>query len=277
MQISKVLHVILTFAQPCVFLFGNHISASIFNVTTIHPLSSLMSTPFFPSHSRSVNKQFSALSLAHGFYARQVASHYHFPITQALGGGHCIGIISLGGGYHQSDIASYFDHIGYSMPHIIHVLVNGQPHTTAHATANAELTLDTQIAGAIAPEANIVIYHAPNNEEGFIAALRTAVRDTTNRPDVLSISWGRPETKWTKQGIKKFEALLEAAATAGITVCVSSGNNGSSGGVPDGNVHIDYPASSAWVLCCGGTTLQQRNGIITSLYQLFQRSNWNFQ
>jgi len=48
----------------------------------------------------------------------------------------------------------------------------------------------------------------------------------------------------------------------GVTVCVASGDNGSSDGINDGNNHVDFPASSSFVLGCGGTTLQSSNGKI---------------
>ena len=50
----------------------------------------------------------------------------------------------------------------------------------------------------------------------------------------------------------------------GITVCVASGDNGSSDGVNDGANHVDFPASSPHVLACGGTNLQGSGSTITS-------------
>jgi kumamolisin len=41
----------------------------------------------------------------------------------------------------------------------------------------------------------------------------------------------------------------------GITVCVASGDNGSSDGVAAGGDHVDFPASSPFALACGGTRL----------------------
>ena len=61
-----------------------------------------------------------------------------------------------------------------------------------------------------------------------------------------------------------FDQAFQAAATMGITVCVASGDNGSSDGVNDGADHVDFPASSPYALACGGTSLQAANGKITS-------------
>ena len=52
---------------------------------------------------------------------------------------------------------------------------------------------------------------------------------------------------------------LPEAALAGITVCVASGDDGSGDQENDGHVHVDFPASSPYVLGVGGTTLRLRN------------------
>ena len=44
-----------------------------------------------------------------------------------------------------------------------------------------------------------------------------------------------------------FDLAFQAAAAMGITVCVASGDNGSSDGVNDGADHVDFPASSPHV------------------------------
>src|SRR5438552_17029850 len=49
----------------------------------------------------------------------------------------------------------------------------------------------------------------------------------------------------------------------GVTVCAASGDDGSSDGVSDGQPHVDFPASSLYVLGCGGTTLSSSANRIT--------------
>ena len=66
-----------------------------------------------------------------------------------------------------------------------------------------------------------------------------------------------------------FDSAFQAAAAMGITVCVASGDNGSSDGVNDGADHVDFPASSPNVLACGGTRLQASGTTITG------ESVWN--
>src|SRR5262249_38983579 len=48
---------------------------------------------------------------------------------------------------------------------------------------------------------------------------------------------------------------LQAAAMQGITVCVSSGDDGSGANMPGSRAHVDFPASSPFVLSVGGTML----------------------
>ncbi len=116
--------------------------------------------------------------------------------------------------------------------------------------------LDIEVAAAVAPGANIVVYFTPNTDQGFIDAIATAVHDTKNKPSVISISWGGPESTWTAQSMTALDAACQSAAALGITITVAAGDNGSTDGVTDGANHVDFPASSPHVLACGGTKLQ---------------------
>jgi kumamolisin len=51
------------------------------------------------------------------------------------------------------------------------------------------------------------------------------------------------------------QAFADAAAL-GVTVCVASGDNGSTDGQSDSAQHVDFPASSPHALACGGTRLE---------------------
>jgi kumamolisin len=192
-----------------------------------------------------------------------LASLYDFP--QATGQGQCIAIIELGGGYRIADLNAYFSELKIDAPAVSSVSVD---HATNRPTGDpngpdGEVMLDIEVAGAIAPAARIVVYFAPNTDAGFLDAITTAVHDTTNKPSVISISWGGPESSWTQQSMTAFDEAFQAAGTMGITVCVASGDNGSSDGVNDGVDHVDFPASSPYALACGGTSLTASNGKIT--------------
>jgi kumamolisin len=124
--------------------------------------------------------------------------------------------------------------------------------------------LDIEVAGAIAPDAQIAVYFAPNTDQGFFDAITTAIHDTTHRPSVISISWGGPESAWTPQTMTAFDQAFQDAAAMGITVCIASGDDGSSDGVEDGSDHVNFPASSPYALACGGTSLKASGGSISS-------------
>jgi kumamolisin len=187
----------------------------------------------------------------------QVAELYDFP-PSANGQGETIGIIELGGGYTQSDLDSYFSGLGISpSPSVSSVSVDGaqnQP-TGDPGGPDAEVMLDIEVAGAVAPGAKIVVYFAPNTDAGFLDAINQAVMDTQNNPSVISISWGGPESTWTSQDFDSYNNALQSASVVGVTVCLASGDNGSSDGVTDGLQHVDFPAASPYALACGGTHL----------------------
>jgi kumamolisin len=167
----------------------------------------------------------------------------------------------------MADLTTYFSALGINPgPKVTVVSVDhGKNHPTGDPNGpDGEVMLDIEVVGAIAPQANIAVYFAPNTDAGFLDAITTAIHDKTNNPSVISISWGGPESSWTEQSMTAFDSAFQSAAVMGITVCVASGDNGSSDGVSDGGDHVDFPASSPNVLACGGTSLRGSGTTITS-------------
>jgi kumamolisin len=200
----------------------------------------------------------------------EVAKIYDYPAGN--GTGQCIGIIELGGGFQLDDLSNYFGSLNINVPQVISVSVDGGSNSPSTPdSADGEVMLDIEVAGAIAPAAKIVVYFAPNTDQGFLDAITTAAHDNTNQPSVISISWGSAESQWTAQSLTNYDEAFQAAAAMGVTVCVASGDNGSSDGVNDGNNHVDFPASDSFVLGCGGTTLQASND------QIVNETVWNDQ
>lgn len=187
------------------------------------------------------------------FTPPQVASLYSFP-TGVDGTGQTIALIELGGGYNASDLQTYFSGLGVKQPSVTAVPVDGGQNTPG-SDADGEVMLDIEVAGAIAPGANIAVYFAPNTDQGFVDAVTNAVHDTARKPSVVSISWGGPEDSWTQQARQAMDQALQDAATLGVTVTVACGDSGSTDGETDNMLHVDFPASSAFALACGGTTL----------------------
>lgn len=195
----------------------------------------------------------------------QVAQLYDFPLT-TVGSGQSIGIIELGGGFVQSDLETYFSSLGIKTPRITAVSVDGGANspTGDPSGPDGEVMLDIEVAGSIAPEAQITVYFAPNTDKGFLDAVTTAIHDQQNKPSVISISWGSSENTWTSQALQAFNQAFQDSSTLGITVCAAAGDSGSSDGQTDGLAHVDFPSSSPFVLGCGGTRLLSAEGSITS-------------
>jgi kumamolisin len=236
--------------------------------------------PIAMPHFRLLDKQGKGKPKRHpsqmtSFNPPQVAQLYNFPMGPN-GAGQTIGILELGGGYNASDLSSYFAGLGIAEPRVTAVSVDGAtntpnlPSSPSDPNADGEVALDIEVAGSIAPGANIAVYFAPNTSQGFIDALTTAIHDTANGPpSVLSISWGSAESNWTAQSMTVFDEACQSAVALGITITVASGDNGSSDGGSGNNV--DFPASSPHVLGCGGTDLIAANGVIQ------QEVVWNDQ
>jgi kumamolisin len=192
----------------------------------------------------------------------QLGQLYAFP-DGADGSGQTVAIIELGGGYDTSDLSAYFKELGIAEPSVTAVSVDGGQNQTG-SDADGEVMLDIEVVGALAPGARIAVYFAPNTDQGFYDAISQAAHDTGNRPSVISISWGGPEDSWTAQSLQAMESALEDAVALGVTVAAAAGDSGSSDGESDGQPHVDYPASSAYVLACGGTRLEASGSAIAS-------------
>ncbi len=177
-----------------------------------------------------------------------------------------VALIELGGGYTSSDLDTYFSALGISTPTVSAVSVDGASNQPTGGTSgpDTEVMLDIEVVGAIAQGADIIVYFAPNTDQGFADAISAAVHDATRAPQVISISWGGPESSYTAQTVKVFEEMLTDAASVGVTVFVAAGDNGSTDGVSDNEAHVDYPASSPQVVACGGTRLVVSDGAISS-------------
>lgn len=195
------------------------------------------------------------LTRARSYAPVDIAKLYNFPLV-ANGAGQCIALIELGGGFQVSDLQSFFAAFPRH-PKVVAVSVDqaqnkpgGDPQG-----ADGEVELDIEIAGSCAPGVNIAVYFAPNTDRGFVDAINQAIHDQSNKPNIISISWGAPDVDWTAQSKAAMDQAFQAAGQLGVTVCCAAGDQGASDGVSDGTVHVDYPAASPYVLACGGTSL----------------------
>jgi hypothetical protein len=209
-----------------------------------------------------------------------VAKYYQFPETSASG--QKIGIVLPGGGFRDEDLQGYFAALGLEMPHLrvtellgqtndpapreivqqaVDVFEGREPLSPANLAAFAlglftiEANMDVQLIGSFAPGADIHVYFAPDSFQGNYHALVRAIADPDG-PSVISCSWSSHENAYPDSTIACMETLFQTAALKGVTLCFSSGDDG------DGTLFshtgspvVHYPAASAYVLGCGGTSL----------------------
>jgi kumamolisin len=225
---------------------------------------------------------------------RTVAKMYQFP-QGCTGRGQTIGIIVLGGGFHEADLDAYFRHLGIAKPKITVVEVEGQgnnpadpeaigdclakngfagrhhakgkSHPDHHVRQNSEknvewtveTTMDVELIGTWANDAHIIVYFTHNNSRGKYEAFNAALHDTVYKPTVISCSWGAPEKLISRVLVEEMDLMFQAAALMGITIVCSSGDDGD-GSRGTGEPQAYFPACSPHVLACGGTVLRHKAG-----------------
>jgi len=155
-------------------------------------------------------------------------------------------------------------------PPCLTIVVNGTdpgilgPDTTDD---EVEADLDTQWAGAVAPQANIflVVSEATLSNPGQVSMgvdLSALYAVDNNLAPVISDSYGACEAALLTAGNKFYNSLWEQAAAQGITVAVAAGDTGSAGCDPiasiDPNaatqgVAVNGLASTPYNVAVGGT------------------------
>ena len=190
------------------------------------------------------------------FTPLQLSVLYNFPSGD--GTGQKIGIIELGGGYNLSDINLYFSRLGLNYtPNITDVLVDGATNDVSDFDASGEVILDAEIVMSIAPGAATRMYFAPNTDMGFYDAIHQAILDGCN---IVSISWGGPETFWDQATMNSFNALFQSAPT--VSIFIAAGDNGSSDGTA--GLNVDFPGSAPYATSCGGTSITANGNTIAN-------------
>jgi kumamolisin len=191
---------------------------------------------------------------------------YEFPPGDAAG--QVVAIAEFGGAYFADDTAAYCAKYGRPVPQVTPISA-GYPLLTKDQIRqlpqreqqqvlgeSIEVMMDVEIIAGLCPGAQIPLYFAPFTEQGWVDLLN-AVMTAQPMPVALSISWGLAEDApdWSHSALMEINHRLHAAALMGITVCVASGDDGAGDQIFDGQAHVNYPASSRWVLAVGGTQL----------------------
>ncbi len=189
---------------------------------------------------------------ARGLTPLDVARAYRLP-PGLTGSGTTVGIVHLTGTFREADLEQALAALQLPVPA---VSIDG---TVARAGGDDyEIALDSQVCAALAPGARFVLYAGTNDAAGYVDAIARALLDAERAPSVVSISYGVAETFWDRRALDVIDQLFVAAALCGITVVTSSGDLGSE--AVEGEPQVFFPASSAFVLACGGTQLQLEGG-----------------
>jgi kumamolisin len=191
------------------------------------------------------------------YFPQELAAAYGFPGDAA---GKTVGIIELGGHYIASDLAEFAKVTDLPPPPVTVINVDKLAASDRNdPDAIGEVMLDVEVVAGAAPGANIVLYFSTFTEKGWVDVIDAALDDTKHAPCVLSISYGLAEGVdiWTQQTMDAVNDAMKEAAGRGIPVCVASGDDGSDDQVGDGAAHINFPATSPYVLSVGGTALHK--------------------
>ena len=200
------------------------------------------------------------------------------------GAGRTLGIMTLAA-FTPSDAFAYWSALKLKVAsdRIKIVNIDGGPGAPSDDSGSDETTLDVEQSGGIAPGAKVIVYQAPNTNQGFVDMFATAI--DANLAESLSTSWGNwewlsnfenapvtdPITGQTVSSTRAIHELLLRAAIQGQSTFAAAGDGGaydandSYGCLPPYSatnpnsctvaLSVDYPASDSFITASGGTTL----------------------
>jgi kumamolisin len=143
--------------------------------------------------------------------------------------------------------------------------IDGGPGAPSDKGGSSETDLDVEQSGGVAPDANVVVYQAPNTDPGFADAFFQAASE--NVADSVSSSWGESETivaaaVASGEETPAYEAAFDEAflefAAQGQSAFVSSADEAAYTATADlgtTNLSVDTPGDSPYITSAGGTTL----------------------
>jgi subtilase family serine protease len=215
------------------------------------------------------------------------------------GKGSTVAVVALSN-FYPADAQTYWTDIGLATKanRIKQVHVDGGG---AIDGDSGETSIDVEQSGGIAPQANIIVYDAPNAGNGFVDAFARAVSDNT--ADSISTSWGGPEifnfaalnvdgasvTDTRDVGdLRAFHAIFLEAAAQGQSLFAAAGDSGAydtvraigtgtAAGDYSAPLTVDSPASDPYITAAGGTTTPYTYAFGTGPTQsITQESVWGW-
>ncbi len=169
--------------------------------------------------------------------------------TTADGTGQTVALFELDG-YTPSDIRAYEAQFGLPQVTLQNILVGSA--TGAAGTLTDEVTLDIELAQALAPNiGRILVYEAPNSESAVLDCYSRIAND--NLAKQISTSFGEPESVAVTNLTAAENRIFQQMAAQGQSVFAASGDLGA---YDDGTtLSLDDPGSQPYVTSLGGTSL----------------------
>jgi subtilase family serine protease len=180
------------------------------------------------------------------------------------GEGQSVAVVEQGG-FKRSDIEMYDKCFGVKKtpPTSVEVVLGAK-----RPAAEDETTLDLEQLSVGAPGLDhIYVYEAPESTRAIVLAAGNALGNPRHRPNVISISLGicEPQIDGALAWRDALDNIFAVAAGSGISVLVSSGDQGSSGCRAENTETeettalplqaVSLPSSSPYVTAVGGTNL----------------------
>ena len=191
-----------------------------------------------------------------GYTPSQIAAAYNATGVTQTGAGQTIAFYELAVPS-NADLTAFWSQAGVSQTtKNVQPAVNvaGGP-TSPSSGSSEEATLDVEWAGALAPAATLRIYAANENDPAENdEILQQVFADLPGQPNLhqLCICIGGNELEVEKDYLVIEAQYMANLASAGVSVLVASGDNGSN---PDDLLQTTYPTSDPDVTGVGGTSL----------------------
>ena len=170
-----------------------------------------------------------------------------------LGQGMKIAIVSFSD-YDHGDPSAFDQRYGLGGPAPQVIDVDGGADSDGGAD---EANLDIDVVKMIAPDAQILFYEAPGSASSYPDMINRIVAD--HQASIITSSWGSCERETDPSVVSANEQALKAAAAAGISMFVASGDSGAydcqRSDLADHRLTVDSPAASAYAVAVGGTRL----------------------
>jgi kumamolisin len=185
-----------------------------------------------------------------GMSPNDIVKAYNLSGIPGKGANQSIALFQLAD-YNDSDITAYTNQFGLPPAKVQRILVSGGNQTGPHS----EVTLDIQLALALAPESKIYVYEAPITYQGILDTYNRMATD--NLAKQVSTSWGLPEDASSEPQRQAINTIFRQMAAQGQTMYVASGDSGAFGDLGSGSMAlvVTHPASQPYATAVGGTAL----------------------